>query len=227
VGRQAQAEQPQANPFALSPREDFDKEIQQMRDEGVHETLINDRIQSRAIQEYQAQQANQQHEYNQQLASYIQQQQQAQHRQAVANEARSNLNWFEQQIASVPPEYKDVLGEGNSMQMDQMKPEFNHRNQLMLRIQHDQKNWQQLGFQGPQDPSIFQKALFAEFGSRAKTQAVKEVKQALRTNENAVTARPTHSESKKLSRRDQAIENAENSPFWKTLDGDVDEDPDF
>jgi hypothetical protein len=225
---QLQGQQAQAQQFQIPSREKFEKEIQQMRDEGVHETLINDRIQQRGILEHQMAQAEAQRQYNDQLAAYIQNQREDHQRQVNANNARTNLAWFDQQMKTVPDAYRDVLGKDPmTFGMNQLSPEFKARNKLMIRIQNEQENWQVFGHSGPDDPGIFNKALLAEFGTRGRTQAVNEVKEALRKNENQVVSRPTQSESGKLSRREQALENAENHPYWGTLDGDMDDDPEF
>ena len=135
--------------------------------------------------------------------------------QAIQQESKALVNWFDKQIESAPESYQQVLGKGSTFDVAPGSPEYIARDQVMRAVNNFQSNWQKWGFKSDNDPKLFQSALQVTLGTHQKTQAREDLKSAMRANGSKVTARPTHTTSAPLDGRERAATNADRHPLFR------------
>ena len=195
------------------------EKLDQMREEGMdeqHLALTEDLIRQneRQAQEHaelqQTTQAQRREveQYGQQLKNQMEQAQKT-------SESRALVSWFDEQLGSLDKSYNTIFGTGATVDSIPGSAEYKARDKVMITLNRYQADWQGLGYKSDNDPKLFSDALHKEFGDHAKTTVRNSLKQELRQNGRQVTARPTHTESQPLDRRERALRNADNHDLFK------------
>jgi hypothetical protein len=195
------------------------EKLDQMREEGMdeqHIALTEDLISQneRQAQEHaelqQTTQAQRREveQYGQQLKQQMEQSQRT-------SEARALVSWFDEQLGSLDKSYDTIFGTGATVDSVPGSAEYKARDKVMIMVNKYQADWQGSGYKSDNDPKIFSDALHKEYGDHEKTTVRNDLKQQLRQNGRQVTARPTHTESQPLDRRERALVNADNHQLFK------------
>jgi len=147
----------------------------------------------------------------QQMEQQVHQMQQRQ----VQDEARKQVGWLDDQFAALPDSYRQRVGDGSSLQMDQTTAEYQNRDRISRIALNFSENWQNFGFAAADDPQIVSAAAAAAFGEDARTAAREEMKQQMRDNGRQVTSRPTHTQTVPKDPEERAAQFADNHRLFQ------------
>jgi|DEB0MinimDraft_4_1074332.scaffolds.fasta_scaffold00439_11 hypothetical protein len=116
-------------------------------------------------------------------------------------------------LESLGDEYSSLFGKGASATMSQGTQEFANRARVFQVASGLKELAQQKGWDVPSDSRAFEMAVNAEFGSRVKELARKEIKSKLRKSSQSVTSRPSQSAGRALTGEERAAERV--TTFFK------------